>query len=654
MKQPIKTYKKLITFCLSLIIILSIAIGLYLYWSYQYIGLVLIFVIPILSICLIICIIKYSTSSQNKLNKIYNELTMQDMPRKLPIAAMKIDDKETILYANQKAKEIFGQMESGTFKLKDIGIDLSISSLPLSGHTVLDITAKNKSYQLNAVSFLDHGSSSKHRSAYLYFLDTSELNELKKKRMQNAPSVVIIDVDGGESTMLSITERSRTSILPALDTLIYNFANEINGVMRSPSAGRYIIFTEAQYIETQKKKKFPILESVRSISSEISLTLSIGISSNESAKKAEIGALQALEMATARGGDQAVIKTDDNFTFFGANKEGVSIRSKVKSRLFAGRLMNYLSGSKDIFIMGHAGEDADALGAAYAVYSIAQHLGKNAYIVLSDKPTATNIINLMKEENVSFLSKREAINNIKTNSSVVVVDTLRQQATAEPKLYETALSVIAIDHHRKGKETFAYKDVFHEPGASSVCEMMTEVVQYVPSLKITKLQAEVLLAGIMIDTKQFSVGTGPRTYEAAAYLLKQSASPLSIKRLLQEDLVTYELINQAVETADYLESGIAIATMPITQIVQPVLSAKVADELLKIKGVNASFTLTQSQKDVLISARSLGNINVQVIMEKLAGGGHMTMAASSLKDTTLKDAKKLLLDAINNYLQEDQ
>ncbi len=651
MKHQLKIYKRVIILSLVVLFILSVACGVYMY-NYSFsVAIASLVLFPVIIFCLIFCTYKYESSSERELNRVYNELTIQDMPKKLPIPAIKINDKGNIQYANEPAKSLFGNLQNA--KLKDTGIDVNISTLPLSGLTILEIKIADKYYKLYAVSFLDHTESSKHRSVYLFFIDTTEMNTYKLKTQQNAPALILIDVDG-DSTMQSLTHQSRSSILSALDKHIYAFANELAGVIRSTSAGHYIIFTEAMHVDIQRKKRFPILETVRSISPDITITLSIGICTDSSAKEAESGAMHALEMAAARGGDQVVIKNGDNYTFFGANKEGISIRSKVKSRAFAERLMNYLTKSKDVFIMGHAGEDADALGAAYAVYAMAKHVNKNAYIVLSDKPIATSIINLMKEENVPFLTRKEAVGSIKSNSSVIIVDTLRQAAAAEPKLFEIANSVVAIDHHRKGKESFAYKDLFHEPGASSVCEMLAEMVQYVPTLRITKLQAEILLTGIMIDTKQFSVGTGPRTYEAAAYLLKQSASPLAIKMLMQEDLATFEIVKKAVETADYLTGGVAIACMPVSSTPDPVLAAKAADELLKIKGVNASFTLTQSQKDVLISARSLGNINVQVIMERLSGGGHMTVAASSIKNTTLEKAKKLLLDTITNYLQEDQ
>lgn len=648
----IQSYRKMIILFLSLLLLLSIGCGVFLYPYNITLAIVCFTVFPFLCLCLAVYIYRYTVSSQRKLNKIYNELTMQDMPRKLPIPAMKVDDQGDILYANEKAAALLGHIRGS--KLKDAGIDVDINNLPLSGHTVIEKTIKGNDYQLNIVSFLDHSATKKHRSAYFYLINTTELNVLKAKARDNQPTVIILDVDDGDSILQSLTQQVRSDLIPSLDKLIYSFASELNGVLRSSATGRYTIFTEASNLESQRKKKFPILETVRSLNPEISLTLSIGICSGEKAKDAETGALAALNMATARGGDQAVIKKGDHYTYFGANKEGISIRSKVKSRIFADRLVAHFQKSKDIFIMGHFGEDADVMGAAYAVYAIANHIGKPAHIVLSDKPIAAGIVKLMKKENVSLISSREADNYIKSNSTLIVVDTLREASTAAPQLYNTAGHIIAIDHHRRSKDIFNYEDIFHEPGASSVCEMLTEMVQYVDGLKLTKLQAEILLAGIMIDTKQFTVGTGPRTYEAAAYLLKQSASSLAIKKLLQEDMTNYELIKKAVEDADYLQNGIAIATMPVSNSEESVLAAKTADELLKIKGVNASFTLMQSQKDVLISARSLGNINVQVIMEQLKGGGHMTMAASALRDTTIEDAKKLLLEAINNYLQEEQ
>ena len=640
MKQSYDIYKKIMVVFLTLLLFVNVFCSVLVYSYNVTLTITLLLVTPIICAVIYICMYKYFTKSDNEFSRIYSELIVQDMPKKFPLPAMKIDEKGHILYANTPAKNLFGDLNN--VKIRDIGIDINPSSLPISGDTVLEKKIEEKYYQINAVSFIEHNGNKKNRSIYIFFNDTSELNTYKTKCLQSAPTLILMDVDG-DSTLQSLTHQDRTNILPALEKIIYSFAGEVNGVLRSTSSGRYIIFTEAMYVDIQKKKKFPILEAVRSASSNISITLSIGICSDESAKEAENGAMQALEMATARGGDQVVIKANENFTYFGANREGISIRSKVKSRIFAGKLLSEISNCKDVFIMGHTAEDADSLGAAYALYAIAHHVNKNAYIVLSDKPVATGIVELMKNENVPFMTRKEAITSISSSSAVIVVDTLRKDASAEPKLYELGKFVIAIDHHRKGKETFAYKDMFHEPGSSSVCEMLTEMVQYVPALKITKLQAEILLSGIMIDTKQFSVGTGSRTYEAAAYLLKQSASPLVIKELQQEDLKTFTIITDAVEKADYLKSGIAIATMPLTSNPQPVLAAKVADDLLKIKGVKASFTLTQSQKDVLISARSLGNINVQVIMEKLSGGGHMTVAASSLKDMTVLEAKKTFI-----------
>ena len=409
------------------------------------------------------------------------------------------------------------------------------------------------------------------------------------------------------------------------------------------------------------EERFKVLDEARKITvgERLCVTLSIGVGHGaDTLAESEVFAKQALDMSLGRGGDQVAVKTENGFQFFGGVSKGIEKQSKIKSRIIATAMQELISNSEQVFLMGHHFGDLDSVGSAAGLAGAIKQTGKPAFVVVDpvnnlSKPLINRLIETEGKE--LFMDVDEALMNISEDTLLIIVDTHNKDFIESRELYERARQVIVIDHHRKTVNFIDNAVIFHhEPYASSACEMVSELIQYFPNPnKLSSAYAEALLSGIMLDTKNFIMKTGVRTFEAAAFLRKMGADTVAVKSLFSNSIETYQRKAQLVASAEvYNRCAIASTDNPSADI--RVVAPQSADELLNITNVDASFVIYSTNNCINISARSMGAMNVQLIMERLGGGGHQTMAATQLYDTSIADAKQSLIHAIDDYLETIQ
>lgn len=497
----------------------------------------------------------------------------------------------------------------------------------------------------------------------VYLVDNTELTRTTKKYFEEKVSTGIIMIDNYDDLMQSMEETSRPQMLAEIERKIAEWFSFTGGILKKIERDKYIILFEYKNLVEFEEKKFGILDTVKGIDlgNHIPVTLSIGLG----AKAPTLGgnfefASASVDIALGRGGDQVVLKDGENISFYGGKTREVEKRTKVKARVIAHALRELMDQSSLILIMGHEHGDIDSLGASLGVFAIARNRNKQAHIVMKESNASIDKmirkISSSEEHNGIFIGTGEAMDMIDKKTLLVVVDTYRPAFTEYPPLLENTNRVVVIDHHRRGAD-FIKNTVlsYMETYASSASELVTEIIQYVDDkFKISPIEAECLYAGIILDTKNFTFKTGVRTFEAAAYLRRQGVDTVSVKQLFQNDIETYINRSNIVKSAEFINENIAISVCPPNVKNSQITSAQAADELLSLTGVVAAFVLGQQNNEVTISGRSLGDINVQVILEKLGGGGHLTEAGAQLKGTTIEDGKKELKYAIIEYIKSTE
>ncbi len=500
----------------------------------------------------------------------------------------------------------------------------------------------------------------KKRQMLLYRLvDLENSVEVKKLYQNYLPVTCYIQIDNYDELAAEILQTELSEIVAAVERRVSEMAKNLSASFIRTGRGRYLCIFERRFLSTLRSSKFRILDDIRQIKTTLSPTLSIAIGVGETPEQSADFAAKALELALGRGGDQAIIKQGDKFVFFGGTTKTAYRRSKVKSRMISHALRNLMEQCSDVFIMGHDVPDLDCMGASLGIAACARHVGKKAYIVV-DKPNPSIEPLLKKLSSIEayssgIITAQEAGMKISSSSMLVVVDTQIAALTIAPNLLELADTVVVIDHHLRGATNIERAALFyHEPYASSACELVTEILQYFgEDIKPLSIDLEALLCGITIDTKGFSFNTGVRTFEAASFLRRYGADTTVIRQLIQDDFKTYSAKTDVVKKAEILKNGIAVSVCPEGLENALLISAQAADALLMIRGVTASFVVSRDKDDVVISGRSLGHINVQLILESLGGGGHATIAAAKLEGVSLRTGQKRLKKAINNYLGEE-
>lgn len=496
----------------------------------------------------------------------------------------------------------------------------------------------------------------------LYFLDDTENLKTRKEIEEQRNCVGIITIDNYEEMVQMLPAEKRTLILAEIEKNIYDWVAEIGGlIVKTDRNTSYLYILEQKELNKIKENKFEILDKIKEIDTDemVSLTLSIAISNEgETDVQKYKSARVAMDVVLGRGGDQAVIRENDKYTFFGGRTLEVEKRTKVKARTVARALEQVISEASNVIIMGHTNADIDSLGSALGIYSLAKSLGKEAYVVNNTVGLSVdNFVDAIREDeqykNV-FMNKSEALNKITSDSLLVIVDTHKKTYVEVPELLEKTEKIVIIDHHRKSPDFIENAILtFHEVYASSAAELVTEILQYAETeVDLTTLEAEGLYAGIMMDTKNFTFKTGVRTFEAAAFLRKKGVDILKVKKWFQSNLESYNVIADVVKNAEIVNDSIGISIYKKEDKNANLICAKAADELLTISDITASFVLGIQGEKICVSGRSIGDINVQLILEKLGGGGHITVAGAQIEGMTLEEAKQELIIRINEYFSE--
>ena len=495
--------------------------------------------------------------------------------------------------------------------------------------------------------------------ATTYWVETTEADHLREVYEASRPVAAILMLDNYEDLMKACEDTQRSAVLAQIDEKLQIWANAGQGILLKTDRNHYLFLFEEQYFQHFVDEKFSILDTVRAIrvAENIHPTLSIGIGKDSpSIPELYKNAKLSLEMALSRGGDQAVVRNQVDFAFYGGRTKATEKRTKVKSRVMANAFRELIADAGEVYIMGHSFADMDAVGAAAGICCAARKRGKQARIVIDREHTAAETLiarlDALPEYSGVFLTPAEAFLQMRADTLLVVVDTNRPDMVENPQLLESCNRVAVIDHHRRAAtyiENAAFN--FHEPYASSASELVTELLQYlVEPTDLLREEAGALLAGIVLDTKHFTQRTGGRTFEAAAYLRRAGADTSDVQRMFQGDLKSmiarYDIIRQA----QLYHGDLAVAALDTT--CDRVTAAKAADELLTLKGIRASFVLYPKDQGVYISARSLGEVNVQVIVEALGGGGNSTTAGGQLNVPDIAVARTALLRAIDEYFEK--
>ena len=497
--------------------------------------------------------------------------------------------------------------------------------------------------------------------ATTYWVDVTDFAQVRDDYYATRPVVAILLVDNYEELMKGATDSNRSAMRSEIDDRLAQWVAPAQGLFCRYERDRYLFVFEEQYLAQFQEGKFSILETVRQVSSPagIQATVSIGIG-KEADTLGELFQYASLsvEMALSRGGDQVVVKNKFNFEFFGGRTKELEKRTKVKSRVMANALGELMADASMVFVMGHKYPDLDCIGAAAGVCAMARKKGTPVHIVKEpgQNPASEMSDRLAETEEYRgvFLSPQDALVKADANCLLVVVDTNRPEQVVSQDLLEAVHKVAVIDHHRRASSYIADAALnFHEPYASSASELATELLQYLlEPADLLKIEAEALLAGMVLDTKQFTMRTGSRTFEAAAFLRRSGADTGDVKKLFQNDLEGTIAKYDIIQTARMYKSGIAVAKVDHT--VGRITAAQAADELLNISGVDTSFVLFPDQEGrVILSARSMGDVNVQVVLEKLGGGGNAATAGAQVPGKTVDEVAGMLLRAIDQYLEDE-
>ena len=497
----------------------------------------------------------------------------------------------------------------------------------------------------------------------IYLFDETQLTRyrIENQEMQMVPALVYID---NYDEVLDTVEEVKKSLLVALvDRKVTKFFASIDGLVKKTENDKYFVVFQHKYLEKMEEEKFSLLEDVKSIKvgNEMSVTLSMGIGyvGNDYTKNYEYSRM-AIDLALGRGGDQVVVKTRDRISYFGGSNRQVDKSTRVKARVKALALREIMITRDKFFVMGHKIADIDSFGAAIGIYCAARQLGKKAQIVIDEVNTTLRPLKeCFTPENGypddMFIPSQLALDEIDSHTALIVVDTNRPSYTECPNLLNRAKAIVVFDHHRQCEDVVKNAVLsYTEPYASSTCEMIAEVLQYFDEdIKLSTQEADAIYAGILIDTNNFVSKTGVRTFEAAAYLRRCGAEVTRVRKMLRNDMDAYKARAEAVRHAEVFHNMFAISVCPADNIESPTVAcAQAANELLNIIGIKASFVLTEYHDRIYISARSIDEINVQLVMERLGGGGHMNSAGAQLTGCTLEDAKRTIENTLDEMIRE--
>jgi cyclic-di-AMP phosphodiesterase len=570
----------------------------------------------------------------------------------MPIGIMLINNEYVIEWTNPFLASCFDEDTLGGRSLYDVAESL----IPLIKQEVETEIIKLHDRKFRVILKRDE--------RLLYFFDITEQAEIEKMYRNERTAIAVIFLDNYDELTQGMDDQMRSNLNSLVISILNKWAQENGIFFKRISSERFIAVFNEGILQALEKSKFSILDDVREMTSKqnVSFTLSIGVGTGVSSLP-ELGTLaqSSLDLALGRGGDQVVIKqADGKVKFYGGKTNPIEKRTRVRARVISHALKELINESDKVIIMGHKNPDMDAIGASIGIYKVAQMNQKDAYIVVNFQEIDKGVQRLVREIRQNeqllsyFIGPEEALEIATDKTLLVVVDTHISGLVIEERLLNSIDKVVVIDHHRRGEDFIKNPLlVYMEPYASSTSELVTELLEYQPKRgKIDMLEATALLAGIIVDTKSFTLRTGSRTFDAASYLRAQGADTVLVQKFLREDIESYLKRSKLIETVEFYKEGIAIAHGNDQQFHDQVLIAQAADTLLTLDGVIASFVISKrSEEQIGISARSLGDINVQVIMEHLKGGGHLTNAATQLSGVTIEEAEAQLKQSIDEYIE---
>ncbi len=586
--------------------------------------------------------------------------TRNDALLSFPLPIVLLDKNGIVIWYNTLLRQIFKDRTLTETCITDLFNNFDLSYLSKKGETsgfIQKLEYNGKIYK--AIGNTPQSSADTDDDiTILYLDDITQSAELQKKYIAEKTIICFVTIDNYDELM----DAAPSSIVPQLQSELYktinNWVSENNGIILKYEKDKYFIEFEYQRLESFIKNKFDVLAKVRAIDTKNSIpaSISIGIGMNgENLAENDSFAKAALNMALGRGGDQAVIKDNEQFRFYGTATKEHEKSTRVKARVVSFALSGLIGNAENVVVLTHKNADLDGVGAAFGLSRICRIHNTPVSIAMEtyDK-TVTRILNKLdytEDYNDLIITNEEAKTKINENTLVIMVDTHRTSLLEDVSLLDNAKQIVVIDHHRRTEDFVEHPAlVYHEPYASSTCEMITEILQYTSNkMSLTKFEAEALYSGIVIDTKNFTFKTGVRTFEAASFLRKQGVDTIAVKTVFQQDLKTYIKRSEIIRNAEIVRDNIAISITPDSDDITHTVMAQAADELLNIRGIIASFVIHKADGKVNISGRSLGEINVQLILEKLGGGGHMTIAGAQIDNTSSETAKELLLKAIDDY-----
>ncbi len=553
--------------------------------------------------------------------------------------------------------------------LKEIKIKIDNSENKDKGKIDLQIQMNNKNYNVLGSYVRSHKNKVNHKEAksnedyttILYFIDCTEKLKMESLMEDNDICLGIIMIDNYEEISQRLSTEAKPILVAQVEKKIYDWAEKYNSLIIKTDRDRFFCITTHKELENIVQDKVSILDEIKNIDiPELSqATLSIAFSNDgKDVIEKDKSTRAVIDIALGRGGDQAIIKLDGKYEFFGGRTVEVEKRTKIKARTVSNALKELIESSDNVILMGHTNGDMDSIGSAMGLYRLALTLGKEARIINQTRGIGLEnfIESAQKTEEYSecFITEEEATEFVKPNTLLIVVDTNKKTYVDAPSLLEKVKKVVVIDHHRRSTDYIENAILtFHEVYASSASELVTEILEYSPvKVELTTIEKEALYAGIMLDTKNFTFKTGVRTFEACAYLRKCGVNIIKVKKWFQSDLETYQTIAEIVSESEIVNDTIAISVYDKNDKNANIIAAKAADELLTIGGITASFVLGKTDNKIYISGRSIGEINVQLILEKLGGGGHITLAGAQLEDMSIEDAKQELINRINEYFFE--
>lgn len=598
----------------------------------------------------------------------------RQMIHELDIPYSLLDTKGNILWTNDAMNKLLKEEKVRNKYVAGLFPEIKFDELDLSeGVAEVNITFEEKEYKVVFKEFKIKDGTEESELAEeiednadfinMYVFDETEVKLLKKQNTDEKLVTGLIYIDNYDEALQNVEDVRRTMIFALVERKINKYITSMDGIVKKLENDKYFIAVKAKFVSKMQSNKFSLLDDVKTVNmgNDLPITISIGLGMGaDTYQKNCENSRAAMDMALGRGGDQAVIKDGGKIYYYGGKTKSVEKNTRVKARVKAQALRELILTRDNIMVMGHKVGDMDSFGASIGIYRAAKALNRNVHIVINEmNSTARQMFDRFGvdsgyEEDL-FISSEQALEIVTKNTLLVVVDVNRPSYTECPELCKKTQSIVVLDHHRQNAEVFDNAMLSYiEPYASSACEMVAEIVQYIEDdVKLKQQEADAMYGGITIDTNNFTNRTGVRTFEAAAFLRRNGADVTRVRKMFRDDMADYKAKATAIQRAEVFKDQFAITSCPSEGIKMPtVVGSQAANELLNIKGVKASFVCTPYNEQIYISARSIDEINVQLIMERLGGGGHINLAGAQLKGCTCDEAKELLKETLNGMIEE--